>query len=73
MLRLQVELAQMKQDFERRVSEKEEELDNQRYIELDICSPVCGSFESTQFKRSPTKRWTIIALYPKLFDNYYYY
>lgn len=35
-LRLQVELAQMKQDFERRISEKEEELDNQRYNHLGI-------------------------------------
>ena len=29
-LRLQVEIAQMKQDFERRLTEKEEEIDNQR-------------------------------------------
>lgn len=29
-LRLQVEIAQMKQDFERRITEKEEEIDNQR-------------------------------------------
>ena len=29
-LRLQVELAQIKQEFERRVSEKDEEIENQR-------------------------------------------
>ena len=33
-LRLQVEVAQMKQDFERRLTEKEEEIDNQRWIKL---------------------------------------
>lgn len=41
MLRIQLELTQLKQEIERRMNEKEDEIETLRYMHVSLCYTAC--------------------------------
>ena len=52
MLRMQLELTQLKQDTERRLAEKDEEMEGQRYMYIHICKGLITSNKTLHFRKN---------------------